>query len=232
MSNPSSAPVTRVLVWDIPTRVFHWSLVTLVAIAWATGETRGFWFEVHEFAGYGVLALILFRIAWGIWGSRHSLFSDFVRGFGVVRDYTAKLMRLRPPHSVGHNPLGGWMIVLLLATLVVQVGTGLFAGGEEVEGVTVTGPLASYISPDAAHAFLEIHETAFNILLVLVCIHLAGVITDIVLTRDNLILAMITGRKPVTPDAAAAESGGIAPVWRAVAFAAIAVLVTWAIASY
>lgn len=230
MASTTGARV-RVLVWDVPTRLFHWTLVALVALAWATGESEGFWFTMHELAGYGVLALLVFRILWGVWGSRHSLFADFLRPFRVVRDYAAELFRLRPPRTVGHNPLGGWMIVLLLFVLAVLVGTGLF-GGEEEEGVMIAGPLAHYVSAGTAEAMIELHEVFFNVLLVLVAIHVAGVLADMGLKRENLIRAMVTGYKSLPPEEAAAETGAAAPAWRAVMAILIAGAVTWLVVGY
>lgn len=197
----------QLFVWDAPTRLFHWIVVAAVVIAWATGEAdTEFWFEVHLIAGYTVLAALIFRVIWGFAGSRHALFSDFVRKWPVVRDYTRKLLGLRPPHSVGHNPLGGWMVVLLLIVLAGMVITGLF-GGEADEAEV--GPLAHLVAPALAEGLVEVHEALFNVLLVLVGIHIAGVIVDIVLTRDNLVLAMITGYKRVPADTADAGAGPI-----------------------
>lgn len=210
-------------VWDIPTRLFHWIVVIAVIVAWATGEADSdFWFDVHLAAGYTVLAALIFRVIWGFAGSRHALFRDFVRGWAAVRDYTKKLLGLRPPHSVGHNPLGGWMVILLLVVLAGMVATGLF-GGEPDEAEV--GPLAYLIAPALAEALVEVHEALFNVLLVLVGIHIAGVITDIVLTRDNLILAMITGYKRVPASLASAGAGPVSNGRAAVVFV-IAVAVT------
>ena len=202
-----SSDKQRLFVWDAPTRLFHWIVVASVIVAWATGEAESdFWFDVHLAAGYTVLAALIFRVVWGFAGSRHALFSDFVRRWPVVRDYTRKLLGLRPPHSVGHNPLGGWMVILLLIVLAGLVGTGLF-GGEADEAEV--GPLAHLVAPVLAEALVEVHEALFNVLLVLVGIHIAGVIVDIVLTRDNLVLAMITGYKRVPAEAANAGAGPV-----------------------
>ncbi|HLF58294.1 MAG TPA: cytochrome b/b6 domain-containing protein [Alphaproteobacteria bacterium] len=217
----------RLFVWDFPTRAFHWSLVTLVAIAWATAETDSdFWFQIHLAAGYGVLGLLVFRIIWGFAGSRHALFADFVRPWQVVRDYTKRLMTLRPPHSVGHNPLGGWMVILLLAVLAGVVATGLFGAENSARIEEDAGPLAYLVSAATASEMIEIHEALFNVLLVLVGIHIAGVITDIVLTRDNLIRAMITGYKNVAVAEPAAGAGS-PPYVRAAVAVAVAAALTW-----
>jgi cytochrome b len=219
---------TALFVWDEPTRIFHWALVALVATAWATGEAESdFLFQLHLAAGYGVVGLLIFRVIWGFLGSRHALFADFVRPWRVVRDYAKQLMTFRPPHCIGHNPLGGWMVILLIVALAVLVTTGMFS--REVEdGKEIAGPLAHYLSAGASHGMKEIHEVMFNVILVLVGIHVAGVVTDMVLTRDNLIRAMITGYKSV-PSAAAKADGGAGTVryaWAVLAAAAAAGL-TW-----
>ncbi|MGB8274320.1 MAG: cytochrome b/b6 domain-containing protein [Alphaproteobacteria bacterium] len=232
MSTSTTGLRVHLLVWDLPTRLFHWTLVALVALAWATGETEGFWFTVHAYAGYGVLVLLVFRLLWGVWGSRHSLFSDFVRSWVTVRAYAARLLAFRAPRSIGHNPLGGWMIILLMTALTVIVATGLFTAGEMEHGQIVAGPLAHYIPAGAAHAMKEIHEVFFNLLLVLVGIHIVGVVTGIVLTRDDLIRAMVTGYKDVMPEQAAGETGVMAPTWRALAALALAVAATWFVVTY
>lgn len=101
----------RVKVWDIGVRLFHWSLVVLFAVAYVTGEMEG---SAHAAAGYAVLALLLFRLAWGLVGTRHARFADFVYGPVATWRYAKALLARRPPHYLGHNPLGGWMVVALL----------------------------------------------------------------------------------------------------------------------
>jgi cytochrome b len=178
------------LVWDLPTRLFHWALAALVALAWATGETEGRLFVIHQLAGYGVLVAILFRLIWGLVGSRHARFRDFVHSWPSVRDYTKELLALRPRPTLGHNPLGGWMIVLLLTTLLSVSVTGLFAFEEGARG-----PLAHWLSPEIAHVLVELHEGLANLLLILIGIHIVGVVVDSLLTGHNLVGSMFTGRK-------------------------------------
>lgn len=165
---------TSIRVWDPFVRFFHWSLVLSYAAAWASAEE----FEsLHEQTGYFVLTLIGLRLVWGLIGSRHARFSDFVSGPASVRDYLRSLRSGRPRHYDGHNPAGGWMVLGLLAGLVATGVTGVAMGGGEHE------------------LWEEIHEVAANLTLLLVVIHVSGVVVSSLLHRENLVRAMITGNK-------------------------------------
>jgi cytochrome b len=218
--HPSKASV---LVWDVPTRLFHWMLVFLVALAWVTGEAEGSLFVVHKLAGYGVAVLLVFRVIWGFAGSRHSRFSDFVRPWREVFAHIKGILSLRPARTLGHNPLGGWMALLLLLVLATQVGTGLFASNDGLGG-----PLAGAVSSGTAHAIAELHEGLSGALLGLIALHVVGVLVESLLTRDNLVRAMITGRKAVTPgEAEAGQSSAVAPGWLAALALATASGIVW-----
>ena len=210
-------------VWDLPTRLFHWTLVALVALTWATGEGEGILFDIHKLAGYGVLAAILFRLIWGFIGCEHARFRDFLHPWPVVRDYAKGLLALQPRPTIGHNPLGGWMIVLLLITLFGMVGTGLFAFEDDVGG-----PLADSISPQMAHALAEVHEGFANFLLFLIGIHIAGVLVDSLLMGHNLVWSMFSGRKVVSPhEGIATTAGHSTPSWYSAVVLAVAMGITW-----
>lgn len=199
-----------VVVWDLPTRVFHGLLIAFVLTGWISGGESGALFTVHKLNGYALTAALLFRLVWGFCGSRHSRFSDFVRPWRDVRAYALALLRLRPPPSVGHNPLGGWMVLALLATLALIAATGLFSA----KGTTgIAGPLAQLLPRATARAIGETHEALFDVLMVLVVIHVFGVLTEILLTGDNLIRAMITGRKELTESEARREGALVSPLW-------------------
>jgi cytochrome b len=209
-SDPARADPT-VLVWDAPTRLFHWTLVFLVALAWVTGEAEGRLFLVHQLAGYGVAVLLIFRLIWGFAGSRHARFADFVRPWREVLAHGKGVLRLRPARTLGHNPLGGWMALLLLLILAAQVGTGLFASDDGLGG-----PLAGAVSSGTAHAITELHEGLSGALLGLIGLHVVGVLAESVLTRDNLVRAMVTGRKCLEPgEVAVGGSVSTAPAWLA-----------------
>jgi cytochrome b len=217
MADESRHPVP---VWDFPTRVFHWTLVVLVAVNLFVVEPRGTTSNfIHFVSGFAILGLLLFRLAWGFVGSAHSRFADFVRGWPAVKSYAARLRRLSPPHFVGHNPLGGWMIMLLLAALTAMILTGLFAASR-----AAAGPFAHLIPSLLARSIGGIHEVLSNILILLVVVHVLGVVVDWILTRENLVRAMITGRKRLEA-AEADKERPLVPSWRAAVIAVFAVAV-------
>jgi cytochrome b len=206
-------------IWDLAIRVFHWSLVILVGFNLFLIEPRGGVQTVlHFVAGYAVAGLLLFRLAWGFLGSARSRFADFLRGWPAVRRYLARLLRFDPPHSVGHNPAGGWMIALLLATLAIMIVTGLFAASRRA-----AGPLAGVVPSALRGLAANLHVLVSNLLIAFIIVHVLGVVVDWFLTGDNLVKAMVTGRKRLSAELAAAEPGP-APVWRALVFAAISLV--------
>src|SRR5512134_1118505 len=180
-----------VLIWDLPTRVFHWLLVLGVVTSYVTGGEEGWLFVVHTASGYLIAVLLLFRVIWGVIGSPRSRFRDFIHGPRTVADYVRSLLALRPPRYIGHNPLGGWMVILMLIVLSITVVTGLFSG-EEGEGA---GLLFPWIAAPGSEGLAEVHEVFANIIVILAVIHVCGVLADWWLTRENLVSAMIFGSK-------------------------------------
>jgi cytochrome b len=200
----------NVTVWDFPTRLFHWSLVLLVATnLFFISPRGGNSTVVHFLVGFAIAGLLLFRLIWGFLGSPRSRFADFLRPWPTVRAYIDRLRRFDPPHSIGHNPLGGWMIAILLATLATMIVTGLSALSRRA-----TGPFAYLLSPHIAHLAAKTHVLTSNLLIGLIVVHIAGVAAEWFLTGENLVKAMITGRKQLSLEAAALEKP-VAPVWRA-----------------
>ncbi len=177
-------------VWDLPTRVFHWSLAILVLLAWVTSEAEGALFWTHLATGYGVMGLVVFRLAWGVAGTRHARFSDFLYPWSVVRTHMKEMLQPAPARFLGHTPAGGWMIVILLAVLAVLVASGLFAGDEGEKG-----PLAHIAGAGLADGLGEVHEILNTLLWSLIAVHVAAVLFVSFSTKDNLIRAMWTGRK-------------------------------------
>jgi cytochrome b len=203
-------------VWDFPTRAFHWLLVLAVVVSYLTGGEEGWLFVVHTVSGYGVALLLVFRLIWGVIGSPRSRFGDFVHGRQVVGDYVRRLLALDPPRYVGHNPLGGWMVVLMLVVLSLIVVTGLFSG----EKGGPAGLLFSVVSAPGSEGLGEVHEVLANVILILAAVHICGVFADGWLTGENLVSAMISGKKRLDDTSASAERPG-APAWRMIVAAGL-----------
>lgn len=195
-----------VQVWDPLVRVFHWTLAGAFLVAWVTAEDD--FADVHVLAGYTILALVAFRLVWGVVGTRHARFSSFVRGPRAVLAYLKDMARLRAHATVGHNPAAGAMVLMLLLGLTLTGLTGLMLYGAEESA----GPLAGLMAPFGAFedAFEEVHEFLAGFTLGLVGLHVAGAVFSSLLHRENLIKAMVTGVKPVRhevlPDAPAARA--------------------------
>jgi len=163
----------EVSVWDPFVRIGHWTLVGAYVLAWVTAEESA---VLHNLAGYVLLGVVLFRLLWGLIGSRHARFASFVTGWGAVKAHLSGLLRGHAEPSLGHNPVGGWMIVVLLVALL---------------GTALSGYLMLYLGESVE----ELHEALANFTLALVGIHIAGVFVTSRLLGENLVRAMITGRK-------------------------------------
>jgi cytochrome b len=204
-------------VWDLPTRLFHWALAFFVLGAYFTsaGRPYGFQFLLHVICGYAIILLILFRLAWGIAGGEYARFGTFVRGWDAVKDHARSLFRLSPSRASGHNPIGGWMIMAMLATLALTVVTGLMAQGK----TGGTGPITALIPIAAIAPIGAIHQFLGTAILYLAGLHVLGVVAESILLRENLSRAMLSGRK--SANVPEDRDAGAAPVWRSVAIAAI-----------
>ena len=179
-------------VWDLPVRIFHWLLALLVVAQVVTASIGGNALQFHAFGGYAILTLILFRLLWGFFGGTHARFRDFVRTPGTVMRY-AKSMQADPhARPRGHNPLGGWSVLAMLGSLLVQAATGLFANDD----VMMEGPLAKHVSGRTSELATAIHDVNAVIVLTLVALHIAAVLYYLLVRKDNLIVPMITGHKP------------------------------------
>lgn len=183
-----------VLVWDMSVRLFHWLLVTAIAVAGVTGFLAGpRWIDVHLWAGIVAAALVSWRIVWGILGGKHARFADFIVRPTAIAGHARKLYSGTAERHIGHNPLGGAMIVAILLTIIVIGASGVITLG----GVLKTGPLAFTTSFALGQLAKEAHELLANLLLVLLCLHIAGVIFESYRTRENLARTMISGRKEI-----------------------------------
>jgi len=190
-SKPVAAPDRQVLVWDVPTRLFHWLLAALVIVSFVSGKIGGTWMQYHLWSGYAVLTLLAFRLAWGFVGGRHVRFSAFVRGPRAVLRYAQTLLQPDAPKHLGHNPLGGWSVMAMLAALVLQAGTGLFANDD----IFTEGPLYPLVSKATSDWLTVIHKLNQQVILVLVGVHIMAVLFYLVIKHENLIQPMFSGRK-------------------------------------
>jgi len=175
------AATRKILVWDAPVRVFHWLMVLCFAGAYLTAELDE-WRLLHVTLGYTMAGLVVFRIAWGVIGTRHARFTDFVRGPGSILRYFRGLLRGRPEHYVGHNPAGAMTILAFLLLTIIIAGSG-WATDRGLAGDTME----------------ELHELFANLMLAIVGVHVAGVLVSSVVHAENLVGAMITGRKSGAP---------------------------------
>ncbi|TCV86414.1 cytochrome b/b6 domain-containing protein [Sulfurirhabdus autotrophica] len=223
--NQTNPNIQTIKIWDLPTRLFHWSLVILLGVSWASIELSDNAFNIHEYSGYTILSLVIFRVLWGIFGSTTSRFRTFIRGLQPTIAYAKTLLQSKPGNQIGHNPLGGWMVLLMLGFLLFQAVTGLFSNDD----VSSEGPLAHWISKDISDILSGLHHESFDILLVIVGLHIAAVLFYRFFKRDNLITPLITGFKPLageTPPKLRFTSNWIALLLFGIVIAGVALLVT------
>lgn len=207
--------MARLNIWDRPTRLFHWLLVLLIPLLWWTAEEERI--DLHRLLGLTMFGLLLFRLLWGLFGSSTARFAGFVKGPRGMLDY----LRGRAAPAVGHNAIGGWSVIAMLTLLVVQVGLGLFSTDED--GLE-EGPLAYLVSSDTAEEVAELHESLFDVLLVVIAIHVAAILFYALFKRQNLVGPMLSGRG-MAPDGAAPMRS--APAWRFLVAALLAGGVAW-----
>lgn len=199
-------------VWDLPTRLFHWTLVVLIVGSIVTVKVGGLWMDWHMRSGYAILALVLFRFVWGFLGNRYARFSTFVRPPAVIVGY----LRGQVAHGAGHSPLGALSVLAMLGVLLTQASTGLFAN----DGSFTEGPLARLVSSTLGERLSTVHRWGEWAIYGLVGLHLAAVAYYSVFRSLGLVRPMITGVRPGA-DAPAGEDDGALRL-RAMALAALA----------
>ncbi len=215
----TSAYPYRVRIWDLPTRLFHWLIVIFVAVSFATGMVGGNWMPYHLKSGFITLALLLFRLIWGFWGGRYSRFVSFVRGPAAVMRYAKTVFRKDTPKILGHNPMGGWSVMAMLAALSLQVGTGLFANDD----IATQGPLYGWVSKATSDWLTGIHVFNKGVILFLIALHLSAVLFYLLIKHDNLIAPMVTGLRPWIKPIPSSDY----KIWRAVLTAVFAIAVVY-----
>ncbi|MBP7337771.1 cytochrome b/b6 domain-containing protein [Niveispirillum sp.] len=214
----------KILVWDLPTRLFHWLLVLCIAGAWITGENEAY--DWHMRFGYAILGLVLFRILWGLVGSDTARFAQFVRGPAAIRQHIAELRQPGRMHPhMGHNALGALAVLGLLLVVAVQAGSGLFTS----DGVLTDGPLVERVSGSTASLMRSIHLNNFNILLAMAGLHVVAILAYALFKRLDLVRPMVTGRAAVPGNMPGPR---IVSLVRALVVAALSATTIWALVSY
>lgn len=211
-------------VWDAPVRVFHWLVTLLVLAQWASGEWNLWSMDWHFYVGYAMLGLILWRVLWGFFGSENARFAHFLVGPKRVLSYLPTLGVRAPDAHAGHNPLGGWAVIVLLLALAAQTITGLFSSDD----IFLFGPLAATVSTATVDLMSGWHKSLTDGLVILIALHLVAVFWHLLWKRENLITPMVTGRRPFATDPQVRMVGW----WRALLLAllsagAVYALVAW-----
>ena len=233
----------EVKVWDVGVRVFHWALTVLLVFQVVTGKLGGHWMTWHVGAGYGVLVLVVFRIFWGFGGGTHARFASFVKGPVAALRFARRLFSREAVPQLGHNPLGGWMVLAMIAAFAFQSVTGLFAN----DGVDTEGPFAARVGIDMSDYLSRLHRVDAYVLIVLAGLHIAAVLYHWLFKKEDLIGSMVDGHKRV-PAALVADRRAarrdtpprrvdsrepsvlfLASAWRALGFLAAAALFVFAV---
>ena len=217
------AAETQVKVWDGWIRLFHWGLVGLIGFSWWSAETGQM--EWHILSGQVILALLLFRLAWGVVGSETARFVHFLRSPFEALRHLRHITRREADREIGHNAAGGWMVLALLALLLTQAVSGLFTD----DGILTRGPLARSVSADTADAARSLHFLTFDLILIAIGLHVLAVLAYAVLKRQDLVRPMVTGFKRM-PAGMAARPPRMGHAWLALLLLAIAAGVVWLIA--
>jgi cytochrome b len=190
------------LVWDLPLRLFHWLLVLSLAASWGTAELGFDWMQIHMYLGYWTIGLLVFRIIWGFIGPRHARFASFLTGPQGLWRYARGLAAGTMIQTAGHNPLGGISVIVMLVLVGFQAGTGLFA----TDDIVWTGPYNPAVSGAMADKLTSLHHANFNIILAAVALHILAITFYFLVKKQNLVGAMLHGKKVVPPHEAISKS--------------------------
>ena len=209
-------------MWDLPTRLFHWLLVALVAGAYLTERLN--WMGWHVRIGESILALVTFRLLWGLAGSETARFRSFLASPAAALRHLRRMVRHEPDSQVGHNPAGGWMVLLLLALLLAEALTGIYINND----IANQGPLTDWVPASVANGIMDLHSLLWDALLAAVALHVAAIVFYAV-RGDNLLWPMLTGRKRLAPGIPAPRR---APVWLALVLLAGGAIVAMVLMRY
>ncbi|WP_159347583.1 cytochrome b/b6 domain-containing protein [Roseomonas harenae] len=219
----AAGQLVKVKVWDGWIRLVHWAVAVLIGISWWTASTGRM--EWHMLSGEVILALLLFRLAWGLVGSDTARFSRFLRSPLAGLHHLRRLHRREPDAEIGHNAAGGWMVLAMLVLLLVQASSGLFTD----DGILARGPLARSVAPETGDAARSLHLLGFDLILIAVGLHVLAVLAYAALKRQDLVRPMVTGFKRL-PGAMAGMAPRMGSPWLALLLLAIAAGVVAAIA--
>jgi cytochrome b len=222
------SPLDRIRVWDLPTRLFHWTLVVLVVFSFTTGKIGGSWMEWHLKSGYAILALLLFRLAWGLAGSETARFSSFLRGPRTAWAYARETLASRHPSSLGHNPLGGWMVMLMLAILLLQASSGLFADDD----ISTQGPLAAKASNALVVRMTTIHKYNEWAIVAAAALHVLAIAAYRWSFREDLLSPMLHGWKSLPAQLRPAQPAQASSLLALILAAAAGAFVYWLVVVY
>jgi cytochrome b len=219
-TQPGDRPV---LVWDLPVRLFHWLVVLLVLGAYTTWKLN--WMDWHVRIGEALLALVLFRLLWGCFGSDTARFRNFLAAPVTALRHLRHMFRRETDLQVGHNPAGGWMVLLLLGLLLGETLTGLYINND----IADEGPFTELVSALVANTISALHDILWDVLLVAVALHLLAIALYALAKGHNLLRPMLTGRKPLPARIAAPRSASVmlALLLLAISAAAAALIATY-----
>lgn len=210
----------RIRVWDLPVRLFHWVLVALLLFQVVSGKVGGRLIEWHLYCGYAVFVLVVFRVLWGFAGSSSARFASFLARPAAALRFGMRLVSRRAETYAGHNPLGGWMVVALLVSLALQVGTGLLSN----DGIATDGPLAALVSIEVSDRLTELHRWNLWVVVVLAAVHTAAALYHWLVLKEDLIAGMVTGQRQLAGSQAPAVFAGH---WRAMLVLGVALAAVW-----
>ncbi len=210
------------LVWDLPLRLFHLLFALSVCASFATAKAGFDWVEIHMRLGYWMIGLLVFRIIWGFVGPRHARFMNFIKGPVTVWRYTRKFLKGEALESVGHNPLGSLMVILMLVLVCVQVGTGLFV----TDDIMYSGPYSPVVSSMTADSLTGWHHRNFNFILIAVVLHIGAAVYYLRVRQQDLITPMVSGKKAASVVPEAEELDG-SQLLKALIVAVISAAAVW-----
>ncbi len=211
-------------VWDAPIRLFHWGIVVLIAVSYVTFQVG--WMRVHLISGYTMLGALTFRFVWGFAGSDTARFARFLKNPITGLTHLTHILRREEDREIGHNAAGGWMVLLMLLLLAVQVATGLCANTDD--DYMINGPLAKYVGKQLSDRLSGIHAFNFNLILGMIVLHLVALIAYRVFKGQDLVRPMITGKKRLP---GAMRAPRLASPLRAIVVGLVAAIIAVAVAN-